>query len=466
MTKNVSAKEDVELVAKMPLMSAPKETKSTKEPAASTSTAILRSNGISATAGLINFACGMVGPGCFSVPISFKEAGLWAGFTLVFIVGFLSVYSMHKIVNCSQFLAKKNGDQTLDYGEMAEAAMLNSYDWARKYAKTAKVIVNACLLGFQLGVITVSTIFAVEHIIEIWEFIAAAPPPFSKSVMILMYFVPQMLLNFIGHMKLITVLCLCGNVIIFAAIALISKELMQHSWVPTWQLPAIRGVEGISLAAGALIYSFEGQAMVLPLENSLKHAEDMRGASGLLSTAMNLVTLLYAFLGFFGYVTFGNQVQGSLTLNLPNSVLTVTIKALLVLKIFLGSALQLFVVVQMLLPSLRSSFSKDRKWLHRLLPYALRLFLMLVSLSLALVVPNLTQIIPLVGITSGLLLSLILPAFLDSIVFLPGFKKQGEMFKFYQKLSINGTLFVLGWLFLCSGLYSSIVEIVDNNNDS
>ncbi|CAI2316862.1 unnamed protein product [Caenorhabditis sp. 36 PRJEB53466] len=423
---------------------------------------ITRKNGISATSGLINFICGMIGPGCFSLAVSFKEAGLWAGLALVFIVGFLSLYSMHKIVNCSQFLAKTNGDQSLDYGEMAEAAMLNSYDWARRHAKMTKIIVNACLLAFQLGVITVFMVFAVEHVIEIWEFIAAAPPPFSKSVMILMYFVPQMLLNFIGHMKLITVLCLCGNVIIFAAIALIGKELMEHSWVPTWQLPAIRGVEGISLAAGALIYSFEGQAMVLPLENSLKHAEDMRGASGLLSTAMNLVTLLYAFLGFFGYVTFGNQVQGSLTLNLPNSVLTVTIKALLVLKIFFGSAIQLFVIVQMLLPSLRSKFSEDRKCVHKLLPYALRFGLMLLSLCLALVVPNLMQIIPLVGITSGLLISLILPSFLDCMVFLPVYKKQGEMFKFYQKLSINVSLFVLGWLFLCSGLYSSIDDILNH----
>ncbi|KAF1770622.1 hypothetical protein GCK72_002441 [Caenorhabditis remanei] len=427
------------------------------------STVISRKNGISATSGLINFICGMIGPGCFSLAVSFKQAGLWGGLALVFIVGFLSLYSMHKIVSCSQFLAKSNGDQSLDYGEMAEAAMLNSYKWARRHAKLAKIVVNACLLAFQLGVITVFMVFAVEHVIEIWEFIADSPPPFSKSVMILMYFVPQMLLNFIGHMKLITILCLCGNVIIFAAIVLITKELMMHKWYPTWELNSVTGIEGISLAAGALIYSFEGQAMVLPLENSLKRPKDMTGMTGVLSTAMNLVTVLYAFLGFFGYVTFGPTVQGSLTLNLPNSVLTVSIKGLLVLKIFFGSAIQLFVIVQMLLPSLRSKISEDRKMIHRFLPYALRLGLMLVSLCLALVVPNLMQIIPLVGITSGLLISLILPSFLDCMVFLPVYKKQGEMFKYYQKMIINLFLFVLGWLFLGSGLYSSIDDIINND---
>ncbi|PIC51698.1 hypothetical protein B9Z55_002108 [Caenorhabditis nigoni] len=395
------------------------------------STMISRKNGISATSGLINFICGMIGPGCFSLAVSFKQAG--------------------------------NGDQSLDYGQMAEAAMLNSYKWAKRHAKLAKIIVNACLLAFQLGVITVFMVFAVEHVIEIWEFIGDSPPPFSKTVMILLYFVPQMLLNFIGHMKLITILCLCGNVIIFGAIILITKELMVHKWYPTWELNTVTGIEGISLAAGALIYSFEGQAMVLPLENSLKHPKDMTGATGVLSTAMNLVTVLYAFLGFFGYVTFGPKVQGSLTLNLPNSILTVSIKGLLVLKIFFGSAIQLFVIVQMLLPSLRALISEDRKVFHRFLPYALRLGLMLISLCLALVVPNLMQIIPLVGITSGLLISLILPSFLDCMVFLPVYKKQGEMFLYYQKLIINVFLFVLGWLFLGSGLYSSIDDIINND---
>ncbi|CAB10025.1 Amino acid transporter transmembrane domain-containing protein [Caenorhabditis elegans] len=427
------------------------------------STLIARKTGISATSGLINFICGMIGPGCFSLAVSFKQAGLWGGLALVFIVGFLSLYSMHKIVNCSQYLAKSNGDQSLDYGEMAEAAMQNSYKWARKHGKLAKIVINACLLAFQLGVITVFMVFAVEHVIEIWEFFADSPPPFSKCVMILMYFVPQMLLNFIGHMKLLTILCLFGNVIIFAAIVLITKELMVHTWYPTWELGSVTGIEGISLAAGALIYSFEGQAMVLPMENSLKYPKDMTGATGVLSTAMNLVTVLYAFLGFFGYVTFGPAVQGSLTLNLPNSILTVSIKGLLVLKIFFGSAIQLYVIVQMLLPSLRSKISEDRKMVHRLLPYALRLGLMLISLCIALIVPNLMQIIPLVGITSGLLISLILPSFLDCMVFLPVFKKQGDMFKFYQKLIINVFLFVLGWFFLGAGLYSSIDDIINND---
>ncbi|KAL6729285.1 hypothetical protein Aduo_000356 [Ancylostoma duodenale] len=67
---------------------------------------IVRKNGVSATAILTNFVCGMIGPGCFSVAISFKQSGLWAGLFLVFFMGTLSVISMYKIVQCSQHLCK------------------------------------------------------------------------------------------------------------------------------------------------------------------------------------------------------------------------------------------------------------------------------------------------------------------------------------------------------------------------
>ncbi|CAI4227572.1 unnamed protein product [Auanema sp. JU1783] len=76
-------------------------------------------------------------------------------------------------------------------------------------------------------------------------------------------------------------------------------------------------MKGIVLAAGGLIYSFEGQAMVLPLENKLKYPRDMLGLTGVLTTSMNFIIIIYSFIGFFGYLTFGPNVAGSLTLNLP-----------------------------------------------------------------------------------------------------------------------------------------------------
>ncbi|PIO70192.1 hypothetical protein TELCIR_07960 [Teladorsagia circumcincta] len=96
-------------------------------------------------------------------------------------------------------------------------------------------------------------------------------------------------------------------------------ELIFHEKFSHLSLPAVTNFSGVTIAAGGLMYAFEGQAMVLALENRLKMSSDMIGLTGVLSTSMNVVMLIYAFLGFFGYLTFGPSVAGSLTLNLSNS---------------------------------------------------------------------------------------------------------------------------------------------------
>ena len=61
--------------------------------------------------------------------------------------------------------------------------------------------------------------------------------------------------------------------------------------------------------------------MVLHLENQMKTPGDMRGWNGVLNTAMTIVISLYMAVGFFGYLKYGEDVLGSITLNLPSNEL-------------------------------------------------------------------------------------------------------------------------------------------------
>lgn len=53
----------------------------------------------------------------------------------------------------------------------------------------------------------------------------------------------------------------------------------------------------------------------------MKHPEKFLGCPGVLNTAMTVVVALYATVGFFGYLRFGEKTYASVTLNLPNEVL-------------------------------------------------------------------------------------------------------------------------------------------------
>lgn len=51
----------------------------------------------------------------------------------------------------------------------------------------------------------------------------------------------------------------------------------------------------------------------------MKHPSEMGGLTGVLSTGVSLVTLIYAACGFYGYIAYGDDVQASITLNLSNT---------------------------------------------------------------------------------------------------------------------------------------------------
>lgn len=77
--------------------------------------------------------------------------------------------------------------------------------------------------------------------------------------------------------------------------------------------------EQLPLYFGTAIYAFEGIGVVLPLENNMKTPQDFGGLTGVLNTGMVIVASLYTAVGFFGYLKYGEDVRGTITLNLDSN---------------------------------------------------------------------------------------------------------------------------------------------------
>ncbi|KAK5966938.1 hypothetical protein GCK32_022067 [Trichostrongylus colubriformis] len=89
---------------------------------------------------------------------------------------------------------------------------------------------------------------------------------------------------------------------------------------------------------------------------------------------MSLVTIIYTYCGFYGYITFGSAVQGSVTLNLPDTTVNLVVKILLVFVVFFGNVLQMYVIIEMLWPKLKEKMEvrKCRSVTVLLLEYLFR----------------------------------------------------------------------------------------------
>lgn len=53
----------------------------------------------------------------------------------------------------------------------------------------------------------------------------------------------------------------------------------------------------------------------------MRKPQQFLGYSGVFSITMIIVTILHAAMGFLGYARFGDDVQASVTLNLPKGML-------------------------------------------------------------------------------------------------------------------------------------------------
>lgn len=55
----------------------------------------------------------------------------------------------------------------------------------------------------------------------------------------------------------------------------------------------------------------------MPVENSMKKPHHFLGCPSVLNIAMSVVVTLYAVMGIFGYLAYGETTKASITLNLP-----------------------------------------------------------------------------------------------------------------------------------------------------
>lgn len=62
-------------------------------------------------------------------------------------------------------------------------------------------------------------------------------------------------------------------------------------------------LERFPLYFGTVLFALEAVGVVIALENNMERPKSFGGAFGVLNIGMTIVTFMYGFVGFFGYIS-------------------------------------------------------------------------------------------------------------------------------------------------------------------
>lgn len=417
-----------------------------------------------------------LGSGLLALPYAVSKVGYIVGPVLLTILGAMAIHSMILLVHASQMLCKRYDVTSFDFGEVAEAAFWHHrINWkiGRHHiseftlGKIAKLLVNILLILTQFGFCCVYFVFMSQNLQQVFE---ACGVRLDDRVWIAILLPLVAVFCWIRNLDTLIPFSTIANLCLFFGVGVIlyymfylfvEKEAKVYD---ESEVVAVR-TSGMALPfffANAL-YTYEGVGMILPLENKMKEPKNF---PRVLCYAMIFVTVIYVVIGTLGYLAFGNDIDDSITLNLPNgkhldSIIYHIAKLYLSYAVFVTYALVIYVPLDFMEPPLfkRLKINKTRQPKRAFLfQIVFRSILVLITAGLAAAIPELHLFISLIGAFASSVLAIIVPPVLQIMLFYKATEPRWQ-----KMLWISKSMFIIGVgvIGFITGTYTSVQSIID-----
>lgn len=263
---------------------------------------------------LIHLLKGSLGSGILAMPLAFANAGLWFGLISTFIVGSICTYCVHILVKCSHILCRRAQVPSLGFADVAETAFLAGPTALHKWSRFARFIINTFLVIDLIGCCCVYNVFVATNVKQVVEHYYHIDLDLRWYILSLL--LPLIFINLIRNLKHLAPFSVVANILMGVGVAITMYYILAD--LPSVsERPVIADWHRLPMFFGTVIFALEGIGVVMSLENNMKTPQNFIGCPGVLNFGMIFVVTLYASVGFLGYLKFGEQTQGSITLNLP-----------------------------------------------------------------------------------------------------------------------------------------------------
>ncbi|XP_041732769.2 proton-coupled amino acid transporter 4 [Coregonus clupeaformis] len=434
--------------------------------------------GITFTQALIHLLKGNIGTGLLGLPLAVRNAGVIVGPLCLVLMGVVCVHCMHILVHCSHHLCERLKRPPMGYSDTVAFSMEHSsYQCFRKSARFGRHLVNFFLVLTQLGFCSAYFVFLAENIKQVVEgyqgvniTLADESLSFANTSMVpalvplptmvpsepwaldlrlyMLFFLPFLiLLVFMKDLKNMAVLSLLANVCMAVSVIIIFQYITTD-FGDLQRLPLTSPLAKFPFFFGTAIFAFEGIGVVLPLENQMKEPKRFPMA---LNIGMGITIVLYVVLATLGYLHFGDDIKGSITLNLPHNAWTnQMVKILYSFGVFVSFAIQFFVPAEIMIPPVQARLRESWRTPCEMI---LRGLLVCLTFSFAVLIPRLDLVISLVGAVSSSALALVFPPLVELITFSDRPLKPAMLVK-------DLLIAVVGFIGFLAGTYVTLAEII------
>ncbi|XP_055321040.1 proton-coupled amino acid transporter-like protein pathetic isoform X3 [Sitodiplosis mosellana] len=402
---------------------------------------------------LIHLLKGSLGSGILSMPLAFANGGLWFGLVSTFLVGIICTYCVHILVKCSHILCRRAQVPSLAFADIAETAFLAGPPELHKWSRFARFIINAFLVVDLIGCCCVYNAFVATNVKQVVE--QYYPEFIMDQRLYILCLLPLLLpINMIRNLKHLAPFSVVANLLMAIGVTITMYYIFRDLPSVT-ERPAIAEWHKLPMFFGTVIFALEGIGVVMSLENNMKNPSHFLGCPGVLNFGMAFVVILYASVGFLGYLKYGDSTSVSITLDLPvDELLAQSVKLAIAVAIFFTYALQFYVPMEIIWKNVRGHFSESNKnWAE----YAIRAVLVLGTVATTVAIPNIGPFISLIGAVCLSTLGLMFPSIIEIITYYerPGYGK------FNWVLWKNILLICFGITGFLTGTYVSLHEIYD-----
>ncbi|KAF4527238.1 hypothetical protein B566_EDAN016111 [Ephemera danica] len=405
---------------------------------------------------LVHLIKGSLGTGVLAMPYAFSNAGIALGIPATLFVGFVCAYCVHILVAAAQELCWRHNRSALDFGEIAELAVLHGPKSTRKLGGVARTIIKTFIVLAAMGACCVYIVFVSENISLVMNYYLAEE---GQEIRIKLYIpcvtVVVLALSMVRDLKRLAPLSLISNILILTSIAIILVYVFQD--LPSIQdRPNFISIGRFPVFFSTCVFALEGITVVMPLENNMIKPTHFTGCFRVLNTSMTIIVCIYAFLGFFGYLKYGSEIKGSISLNLPEEdPLAQTAQIALGVAVAFTYPLQFYCGMNFTWPTVKEFLEKRKPSLSGLTgEYIYRVVLVFITMCVGLAIPNLGSLMGLIGAVCLSTVGIMFPPVLETLVY------WNDLGPGKWLLWKNICIFIFGFIGFSTGLYTSMVDII------